>query len=236
MHEIAAKRESFRIFDRIAGIYDLINDVISLGLQRFWRRQMIQVLPKGDALNIIDLATGTADVPLTLIKEKKVCSVLGVDLSQNMLQVGRKKIEKAGLESRISLQVGDAMSLACESSFYDAVTISFGIRNMPDPDRCLQECFRVLKQGGRAIVLEFGQPRNRVMLLLFQIYMKIFVTPIGALMGHATAYRYLDQTVKTFPSGDKFIKLMNEAGFTQAGMKSLMGGIVMLYWADKLKK
>jgi demethylmenaquinone methyltransferase/2-methoxy-6-polyprenyl-1,4-benzoquinol methylase len=229
-----AKSESYRIFDAIAGRYDIINTILSGGLHRLWRRAIRRALPERIRMKVLDLATGTADVALELIKHPQVDTIVGLDLSVGMISLGREKLTARRLDDRIRLEVGDAQRLTYGAESFDAVTMSFGIRNVPDVEACLREIHRVLKPGGRGLILEFALPSSRLVRAGHLFYLRHILPPIGRLLsGHATAYSYLNQTIEEFPYGSAFVALMRNAGFEQAGFRSLSFGIVNLYWGDK---
>lgn len=229
-----AKSDSYKIFDSIAGRYDLINTVLSLGLHRIWRRKLRQNLPVHSQQIVLDLATGTADVAIELVKDARIDKVVGIDMSEGMIAIGRSKLRKMGLNSRIQLQVDDAQKLSFATSQFDAATMSFGIRNVPDVSACLSEIYRVLKPGGRGLVLEFALPSSKIMRGLHLFYLRKILPLVGrVLSGHGTAYTYLNQTIEEFPYGENFVALMRKAGFQNATHRSLTFGIVNLYWGDK---
>lgn len=229
-----AKSDSYKIFDSIAGRYDLINTVLSLGLHRIWRREMRRKLPAHTEQTVLDLATGTADVAIELVKDVRVDKVVGVDMSEGMIAIGHAKLRKMGLNNRIQLQVGDAQALGYTANQFDAATMSFGIRNVPDVNACLSEIYRVLKPGGRGLILEFALPSSKVIRALHLFYLRKILPLVGrVLSGHGTAYTYLNQTIEEFPYGQNFVALMRKAGFQNATHRSLTFGIVNLYWGDK---
>lgn len=229
-----SKTESFELFNDIASRYDSINTVLSFGLHYNWRRKIRKTLPRGSNLAVLDLATGTADVAIELSKSERVSRVDGLDMSAGMVENGNRKISKKGLDRTISLKVGDAQNLPYADNSYDAITISFGIRNMPNPLKCLQECYRVLKPGGRLIVLEFALPRSKIVRFGHLYYLRHILPRIGKLLsGHDVAYRYLNQTIEEFPCGTQFTALMRDAGLGSCRYEELTAGIVNLYWGDK---
>lgn len=228
------KSESYRIFDAIASRYDFVNSVLSFGLHHVWRKRIRQEMPKGNALKVLDLATGTGDVALELVKSPNVQKVTGIDLSEEMLAVGRTKIAAQGLDKKIEMLTGNAQDLKFSDQSFDATTMSFGIRNVPDVVACLRECHRVLKPGGRTLVMEFGLPKSRIVRFGHLFYLRNVLPFLGNMLtGHDFAYSYLNKTIETFPYGEDFLALMRQAGFKKVGCFSLTFGIVNLYWGDK---
>lgn len=223
------------MFDRIAHRYDLLNRLLSFGTDVRWRKRMAQHLPEGASLEVLDLATGTADVLISLEKHcPRVKRGTGVDLSFGMLSFGLPKLKALGLAKRFRLVRGDAMSLPLPSDRYDAVTISFGIRNVLDVPAGLREMCRILKPGGRALVLEFSLPGNPLFRAGYLFYFRHVLPRVGALLsGDGGAYRYLNQTVETFPYGEDFCGLMRDAGFRDVTAFPLTFGIATLYQGDK---
>lgn len=223
------------MFDRIAHRYDLLNRLLSFGTDVRWRKRMAKHLPEGASLEILDLATGTADVLISLEKHcPRVKRGTGVDLSFGMLSFGLPKLKALGLANRFRLVRGDAMALPLPSERYDAVTISFGIRNVLDVPAGLREMCRILKPGGRALVLEFSLPGNALFRAGYLFYFRHVLPRVGALLsGDGGAYRYLNQTVETFPYGENFCALMRNAGFRDVKAFPLTFGIATLYQGDK---
>ncbi len=229
-----AKSDSYKVFDAIAGRYDGINTVLSGGLHRIWRRELRRKLPSHSGQTVIDLATGTADVAIELSKDPRVVKIVGLDMSEGMIAIGRSKLSKMGLNNKIELVLGDAQRLTFASNNFDAATMSFGIRNVPDTSACLREIHRVLKSGGRGLILEFALPHSKIIRALHLFYLRHLLPLIGrVLSGHSTAYTYLNQTIEEFPYGEDFVALMRQAGFLKARHCSLSFGIVNLYWGDK---
>ncbi len=219
------------MFDRIAWRYDFLNRVLSMGIDRGWREQMANMLPPRADLKVLDLATGTADVPLTFAKTNgDIAHITGMDLAEKMLDIGREKIEKKRLTQKIELSTGDAMAIPAEDNAYDAATISFGIRNVPDVLTTLKEMHRVVNPGGYGLILEFSTPDIPGFKQGYMFYLRHVLPQIGAaLSGDGYAYRYLNQTIETFPYGQDFCDLMIEAGFTQTEAVPLTGGIATIY-------
>lgn len=220
-----------RMFDRIAHRYDALNRVLSFGLDKGWRKRALAHLPaprpSSTGLRVLDVATGTADVALLLLDRDDVASVTGVDVSEQMLSRGREKSAVHPRGAAVTLQTGDATALPFADGSFDAVTMSFGLRNVVDVDLALRELHRVLTPGGRAIVLEFGTPRAGPFASVYATYRRHLLPRIGgALSGDAKAYRYLDRTIATFPSGEALRTRFVAAGFARAWLEPLVQGAV----------
>lgn len=230
----APERENVhRMFDRIAHRYDLLNHLLSANRDKAWRRRMIPLLPGGDDLDHLDIATGTADQLLTIYDSGRISRGVGIDPAEKMLAVGQEKIAERTLGSFLSLQKGAAESLPFEAASFDLVTISFGIRNVTDVSGALGEMHRILRPGGRALILEFSLPRNRLVRTGYLFYFRHILPRLGSLIsGDSYAYRYLNQTVETFPYGSEFCDLMRAAGFTEVRENRLTFGIATIYQGD----
>ncbi len=224
--------DSWRMFDRIAPRYDLLNRLLSFRRDVAWRRAMIRALPAGDALRVMDLATGTADVLLALCRSgRDIRHAVGVDKSAGMLALGKRKA--AGVPTAGFVH-GDAQAMSFADDAFDAITIAFGIRNVPDVPAALREMRRTLRPGGRALVLEFSTPANALFRAAYFFYFRHVLPRIGALVsGDAQAYRYLNESAEAFPSGEAFAGLMRGAGFTRVTARPLTLGIATLYTGDK---
>ncbi len=230
------KIDSWKIFDAISPSYDLLNRLLSLGLDRHWRRQLKKFLPRRSDQRLLDLATGTADVLLILVRHGRyVAEATGIDLAEKMLAIGRKKVARAGLSDKISLVAADARHIPFDANKFDAVTMAFGIRNVEDPLQVLREMHRVLTKGGRALILEFSLPENRALRALHLRYLRKVVPAVGGLIsGHSEAYRYLNRTIEQFPYGGAFCAIMQDAGFSNPKAHLLLGGIATIYVGEKL--
>lgn len=230
-----SRERVWQMFDRIAPRYDLLNRLLSFRQDVVWRRRMMRQLPPGSDLRLLDLATGTADQILSLIDAgPSVASAVGIDMSEGMLEVGRRKIADRALAERVVLKTGDAMAIPESDAMFDVATMSFGIRNVLDVPTALRDIRRVLKPGGRALILEFSRPTNPIFRPLYLFYLRHLLPVIGGwLSGDATAYRYLNQTIETFPSGRDFCALMEDAGFTQVEAIPLTFGIASIYRGDR---
>lgn len=230
-----ARTDVWRMFDRIAHRYDLLNRVLSMRQDVAWRKRLATLLPERDDLRVLDLATGTGDVLLTLrAASPRVRSGVGMDMSGKMIYIGKDKFEDSGQASALQMVRGDAMRIAAASTSFDVVTISFGIRNVLDVDAALREMHRVLKPGGRVLILEFSLPKNALLRWAYLLYFRNVLPRIGGLVsGDSYAYRYLNQTVETFPYGEAFAELIRSAGFTDVKMTPLTFGIATIYQGDK---
>ncbi|MBF0495614.1 MAG: bifunctional demethylmenaquinone methyltransferase/2-methoxy-6-polyprenyl-1,4-benzoquinol methylase UbiE [Deltaproteobacteria bacterium] len=233
--EPPSRIESWRMFDRIAHRYDLLNRVLSLGQDILWRRRLARNLDGLPRPRVLDLATGTADVLLSICQtNEQVRFAAGLDMSVQMLEVAGRKVQNAGLAAEISLIQADAMHLPVRERSVDAVTIAFGIRNVIDFDQTLREMYRVLNPGGRALILEFSLPSHNLFRKLYLFYFRHILPRIGAVIsGDDYAYRYLNQTVETFPYGQDFCDHMTAAGFRRVKQIPLTFGIAAIYRGEK---
>lgn len=228
------KKESYKIFDEIAGTYDVLNHSLSMGIDIHWRNKMLKHLPNKETINALDLATGTGDVPLTLVKDKRIKKITGLDLSKGMVDIGIQKVKKKGLDNKIFLMIGDGCNIPCADSAFDLTTISFGIRNFPDPQKSLHEIQRVLKPGGRVMIMEFSIPKNFIFRNIYFFYFRHLLPFVGNLVSkHKDAYTYLNKSVEDFPYGDAFLQLMRNANFKNLKAIPLTFGIATLYIGDK---
>jgi demethylmenaquinone methyltransferase/2-methoxy-6-polyprenyl-1,4-benzoquinol methylase len=230
-----SRKEVWRMFDRIARNYDFLNRVLSLGVDVAWRRKMVDFLSSHQDQHILDLATGTADQLLFIFdKSDRVKSGVGMDLAEKMLEIGRRKVGRRGLFGTISLRKGDAMNIPADDEAFDAVTISFGIRNMTAPAKALREMYRVLKPGGRALFLEFSLPHNPLIRATHLFYLRHILPRVGAVVsGDSFAYQYLNETIETFPYGEAFCNLLWDAGFKAVRAHELTFGVATIYEGER---
>jgi len=226
----------WQMFDRIAGRYDLLNHLLSFGQDIRWRKKVSSILPEKPNQTILDLATGTGDQLFYLLQSSdRIAYATGTDLATEMLARGREKVRQRQLEDVISLQEGDAENIRYEDQSFDALTMAFGIRNVMDVNKSLAEMYRVLKPGGRVIILEFSLPKNIIIKKLYLLYFRYILPFIGGLIsGDSYAYRYLNQTVETFPYGKTFCNLLSSQGFEKVEMIPLTFGVATIYYADKI--
>ena len=228
---IPPKSHAPRMFDRIAPRYDLLNRLLSGRRDVVWRRRLAAMIPDGDRLQVLDVATGTADVILTILKRRKnVAEGVGLDMAGQMLLLGQKKAVADGFRDRLRFVHGDALALPFAPESFDAVTIAFGIRNVVDVPLALREMRRILKPGGKALILEFSLPTNRLLRAGYLMYFRHVLPRLGSLIsGDGSAYRYLNETVEDFPYGSAFCRLMEEAGFVEVRAEQLTCGIASIY-------
>jgi demethylmenaquinone methyltransferase/2-methoxy-6-polyprenyl-1,4-benzoquinol methylase len=230
-----SRQHVWQMFDRIAHRYDFLNHTLSLGIDYHWRRQLAEKLPAQADLKLLDLATGTADVLIELCQHNSgIQSALGLDLSEQMLAKGRDKIQALPIKHRAELKLGDACQIPLENATYDVITMAFGIRNVLDVDLCMREMMRVLTPGGRVLILEFSLPPQALMRQSYLLYLRHILPQIGGLIsGDGAAYRYLNETIETFPCGQDFCDRLIAAGFKNVGYTPLSLGIASIYQGDK---
>ena len=227
--------EVWHMFDRIARRYDLLNHLLSVGQDIRWRKKVARFLTEKSDQYILDLATGTGDQLLYLLKSTdRIDKALGTDLAKEMLTIGREKIRKKQLENRIVLEEGNAEQIRYEDNTFDAVTIAFGIRNVLNVKQSISEMYRVLKPEGRVLILEFSLPKNRILRRIYLFYFRYILPHIGAIISKdGYAYRYLNETVEKFPYGDDFCKILVAEGFEKVSRQPLTFGIATIYHGDK---
>ena len=222
------------MFDSIAPAYDTMNRLMTMGIDRSWRRKAVEMVASSAPRSILDVATGTGDFAIALAEAVPGATVTGIDLSGQMLAIGRRKVEKASLDGRITLQKGDCLALPFADGSFDAITVAFGIRNFEDLDKGLSEMCRVLKPGGHLVILELTTPDRFPMKQLFSIYSKVVIPLLGKLLSKdKSAYRYLPDTIKVFPQGEVMKGVIARAGFSEVNFKRLTFGICTLYTATK---
>ncbi len=227
------KEQVARMFDSISGNYDFLNHFLSLGIDIRWRKKAVKLLAPGNPKLILDVATGTGDFAVEALKLNPD-KVIGVDISEGMLDVGRKKMKANGYDSKIELQSGDSENLPFEENKFDAVIVAFGVRNFENLERGLAEMYRVLKPGGRMVVLEFSKPQMFPFKQLYRFYFTFILPKIGKIISKdPAAYTYLPESVQAFPDGENFISILNRLGFKDTLCKPLTLGISSLYTGIK---
>ncbi|MBC7890321.1 MAG: bifunctional demethylmenaquinone methyltransferase/2-methoxy-6-polyprenyl-1,4-benzoquinol methylase UbiE [Ferruginibacter sp.] len=232
--ELSKKEQVADMFDNIAYRYDFLNRFLSAGIDIQWRKKAIRQLLQKDPKIILDVATGTADVAIMTAKILQPAKITGIDISDGMLDLGRKKIKKLGLENLIELLNGDSETIKFEDDSFDAVTVAFGVRNFQQLEKGLSEIKRVLKPGGKLVVLEFSRPKATVVKLLYNLYMNVVAPGMGKLFSkNRNAYKYLDESIKKFPEGKNFTTILDNLGYTNTYCKPLSLGICSIYCGEK---
>ena len=223
-----------RMFDDIAPTYDRLNHILSLSIDRLWRKRVVRIVRRANAKRILDMATGTGDLAIAMARNIKEATVLGADLSPDMLEVAKQKVARAGLTERISLTECDAEHVTLPDESVDAVTVAFGVRNFENREACLRELVRVIRPGGMLVVLEFSNPRNALIGWFYRIYSHKILPAIGGAISHnRNAYQYLPESVDTFPTPEEFMKMLCGAGLTAPKARSQSFGIAQIYTAQK---
>jgi demethylmenaquinone methyltransferase/2-methoxy-6-polyprenyl-1,4-benzoquinol methylase len=218
------------MFDNIAPKYDFLNHLLSLNIDKRWRKKAINLLKPSNPQHILDIATGTGDLAIALEKQLKPRQIIGVDLSEGMISFGRIKIFKLGLRKTITLEKGDSESLRFADATFDAATCAFGVRNFENLHKGLSEIKRVLKPNAKFVILEFSMPTNFIVKNIYLTYFQYILPFLGKLFSRdKSAYSYLPESVKNFPYGENMLKIMTEVGFRNSEFKPLMFGIATIY-------
>jgi len=227
------KSQVAQMFNNIAGKYDFLNHFLSAGIDIIWRKKAVRLLKREQPKRVLDIATGTADFAIEALRLKPD-KIVGVDISEGMLAVGREKLAKKGLAHKIELQYGDSENLPFADNSFDAITVAFGVRNFENLRKGLAEMNRVLRPGGTAVVLEFSKPRSFPMKQLYQFYFKHILPVVGKIVSKDNAaYTYLPESVQVFPDGQDFLNIFEEVGFKHTKWHSLTFGISSIYTGRK---
>ena len=226
------KQHIGQLFDRIAGTYDGLNHVLSLNIDKRWRRRAIRMLAPAE--QVLDVAIGTADLTIEILRQGKAQHVTGIDLSRGMMAIGEQKVAKRGYAPQVQFDYGSAQQMPYADASFDTVTCAYGVRNFANMDEGLSEMYRVLRTGGELIVLEFSYPTNPVIRWGYDLYFTHILPFIGNLFSRDKgAYSYLNRSVKNFPYGEAFCQHLRKAGFTQIKATPLTFGISTIYTAVK---
>jgi len=228
------KEQVATMFNDIAKRYDFLNRLLSAGIDKSWRKKAIAELKEIQPKKILDVATGTADVALMTYKLLKPEKITGIDISDGMIALGKEKIAKKGLTDFIELQNGDSEKINYTDNFFDAVTVAFGVRNFQNLEKGLSEMLRVLKPGGKLVILEFSKPCNTMFKSFYKFYMKIIAPKAGRMFAkNKDAYKYLNDSVQAFPEREQFTAIMKNVGYKNVYYKQLSLGICCVYCGSK---
>ena len=230
------KINSYKLFDQVAKTYDFLNILLSLGIDRMWRKKIISLIKKNNYENALDLATGTGDMAILLAQQKNIQQVTGIDLSKEMVTIGQGKLRKRNLSQKLSLKIGDGVNIPFENNSMDLITNTFGIRNFGNYRKSIENMYRVLRPKGEILIMEFSIPKLFIIRLVYLFYFRYILPLIGKIVsGHSSAYKYLNETVEDFPYGHKFAKELSDKGFQNIKIYPLTFGIASIYYAQKVK-
>jgi demethylmenaquinone methyltransferase / 2-methoxy-6-polyprenyl-1,4-benzoquinol methylase len=232
--KLSKKEQVADMFNHIAGKYDFLNHLLSLGIDKGWRTKAIKSIEEINPKKILDVATGTGDLAIAAAKKIPESKIVGIDIATQMLEVGKVKIENKTLSDRIEMKLGDSEALPYADNHFDAVLCAYGVRNFQDLPEGLIEMNRVMRTGGRIAILEFSQPKSFPIKQLFAFYFKYIMPLFGKMVSkHSTAYNYLPESVMAFPEGVDFCTIMGDCGFKNVKAQPLTFGITSLYTAEK---
>ena len=227
------KNQIKTMFNSIYQEYDFINNLITFGLHKNWKNQIVDISKSLNPKRILDVATGTADIAIALTKIKN-CEIIGMDLSSNMLDIGDKKIKELDLEKSIKLEPGDVENLKYDDNYFDVITVGYGVRNFENLKKSLDEIYRVLKKNGTLIILETSVPKNKIIKLFYNFFTKFYVKLIGLLFSkNFEAYSYLQKSASNFPHGNEFTNILKNSKFTSVSQDIKLFGASTIYTANK---
>lgn len=231
--DLSKKEQVAGMFDRIAGRYDFLNHLLSMGIDKGWRKKAINSLRGIQPKKILDVATGTGDLAIAALALTPE-HITGVDISEGMMEIGRKKLKERHLDSKITLQYGDSEALPFETGTFDAITCAYGVRNFEHLEKGLEQMNRVLRTGGRIAILEFSKPKKFPVKQLYHFYFRYILPTLGKTVSKdATAYTYLPESVAAFPEGVQFCDILGKCGFKDVKARPLTFGITTLYTGAK---
>ena len=227
------KKQISRMFDNISFKYDITNKIISFGSDRIWRKKLVKIISSSKPKKTLDIATGTAEVAIELAKIENN-KVLGIDISNKMLEIAKKKIIRLKLESKVSLTNEDAEKMNFTDNYFDAITIAFGVRNFDDINKALREVFRVMKSKGVLVILETSVPTNKFFKIIYKIFSNTLLPIVGLIVsGDLKAYKYLSNSTLNFPNKSSFCNILSKNGFIKVKFQQYSFGLVSIYSAGK---
>ena len=229
-------QENKKLFTAVAVRYDLLNHLLSWNIDRKWRRKLVECAGVKPGERILDICTGTADIAIRFARMNETGEITGIDFSESMLRIAKRKIKKRGFDDRIRLLQGDALHLPFGNNSFDIVSIGFGLRNLTDRKGGINEMVRILNDGGRVLILEFSPPQNTLFGWGYNVYLKTVIPVLGGIIsGSMKAYRYFSSSVAGFLRPDEVMELMRKAGLKNIQAKSLTGGIAYIYRGEKVQ-
>lgn len=228
------KEQVAKMFDQIAFRYDFLNRFLSVGIDIGWRKKAIRQLKELHPQKILDVATGTADVALLAYQILQPKEIVGIDISNGMLELGRKKVAEKNLQNYITLQTGDSEAIKFTDATFDAITVAFGVRNFADLEKGLGEMLRVLRPNGKLVILEFSKPKSKIVRFFCDLYTHNIGPRAGKLIAkNKDAYQYLNESIEAFPEGNTFLQIMEKVGYQNVYCKPLSFGICTIYCGSK---
>ena len=231
--DLGKKEQIAKMFDNVSTKYDFLNHFLSMGIDIQWRKKVVKIIKKSGASKILDIATGTGDLAIAMSKINPE-KIIGLDLSAGMLKVGIEKVKENKLEHLIEMIQGDSENLPFEDNTFDAITVSFGVRNFENLNKGLSEIHRVLKPGGTFVILEFSQPQSFPMKQLYGFYSKYILPTLGKMISDdSSAYTYLPESVEAFPYGNELLSILKKVGFVSESARELTFGISTIYQSSK---
>lgn len=232
--EESKKEQVAKMFDQIAFRYDLLNRFLSGGIDIGWRKKAIKQLKDSNPQKVLDVATGTADVALLTYQMLQPKEIIGIDISNGMLALGRKKIAEKNLQHVINLQTGDSEAIQFADATFDAITVAFGVRNFGDLEKGLSEMLRVLQPNGKLVILEFSKPKSSFIKFFYNLYSRTIGPQAGKLIAkNKDAYKYLNDSIEAFPEGNAFLQIMEKVGYKNVFCKPLTFGVCSIYCGSK---